>query len=410
MASNSRSFIRGSWRTLSFRRYNPATALQIHWEVTVHETYIVLQNKRTLLLGYLDLVLPACPSINHLVKNKFPGFECDAISPGSSGLQKAFLAYGGAKNMVDIRPRLIDNCSQDMLFEVMEPQIAHIPPKAFKVFIVPLVFVRLGGLYLQITRDCANVTLTKACQVEGTNLASPEPQMFITGQAMMLKNCADPSLITQKAKAFKHKKACRVHTAEGIVSPVKCVAKGADYVRVGLAKPASAHFIEPIRVGLTLTKRALVAFKRSPYTQQPWTWNSLFVPIIYNGSTLTIPRACSASVLYDNIYTSFVPDLTALIMDAKQQSFSIPTTEWEPNKAAELVVRNTSEDSVVIRDGQVLGNAWFVLAPKLPLNRVLPSKLVARMAAAVQLPGNITLNAARLLPLCSFSQRSYTTP
>lgn len=399
-----------TWRTLSLRRFKEEKFIQKNWEAVVHHSYIILLNKKSISLNYSTQTLPYCPSLKNLLQQKFPGAQEVASHSGKNGFQTLFLALGHPKNPVKTLPLLIEGFDRGLIFKLPHKQLLTLDPLQLKIYILPLTFLRIRGLYLKITKDPSPTTLTNSCLQEGKNLTSPEPQIYLTGQLILPKNSLNLCLLTQKTRPFKHKTACRVHTVEGIPCLISSVNKTSEYIKINTAHPpVPANLVQPVRVGLTLLSDAAVSFYSNPFMESAWTWNSLSVPLFYSGPPVVIPQACATTLLYKNKYFSAVSNLTSLIMDCGSDCFFTETTEWEPEQHVEIMVHNTKKGSLLIRPGDQIGKAFFCVIPKLPFKQAIPNKLLNKMSVAVPFTDSITVNAAKLPSLDSLLKFNFTS-
>ncbi|CAA45634.1 unnamed protein product [Saimiriine gammaherpesvirus 2] len=396
--------IRGVWRRDSVLKHREKKFNYSFWNCSVHEHFISITNNREIHILPDDLLLPRCPSIRAILFKQIPSFKFSGSRSGPPGTVTSLYVYGHSKNLIKIKPMVVSECEQELIFKITFALECTIPPGSMEIFILPITFLKLDGLYLLCLEDYTSRIMSTSCMQMGTYLASETPQVFLKGGPVLNKHEPMPYLMAQKTKPFD-KKMARVHTVQNEVCEVNSIYRGENHVKVAIQKDSEdINFLDTVVVGLTMTNRALVAFEYNPYFSCPWDWKRQSIPIIYDGPCIRIPAGRLAPVKYNNTYSSIYPNATAIITNSDScADFHISDCEWKPGKTACIVVTNTSTISVTISSGTHLGEAVFILAPKFFCRKIMSKTHVQKLSSAICLPGNVTINSNKVPKLADLS-------
>ncbi|AAC95535.1 orf 11; similar to Raji LF2 [Ateline gammaherpesvirus 3] len=396
--------IRGVWRRGSAMKQSERKFNYLFWSSSVHEHFITITNNQEIQILPDDVLLARCPSIREIVGKQLPNFKFSGSRYGPPGTITSFYVYGHCENVIKIKPMTISDCDQELIFKITFALECIIPPGSMKIFILPITFLKLDGLYLLCLEDETSSIMTTSCMQMGTYLTSETPQVFLKGSPVLTKNEPLPHLMAQKTKPF-NKKMARVHTVQNEVCEVNSIYKGKDHIRLALQKKSEdVNFFEPVIIGLTMTNKALIAFQHNPYYFCPWDWGRQSIPIIYVGPSIRIPADRHAVVKYNNMYSSTYANITAMITNCETcPDFHISDCEWKPESPVYINVTNTLNIAITISSGTKLGEAVFLLAPKFLCKKIISKKHVQTLPSAVTLPGNVTINSNKLPKLADLT-------
>ncbi|BBB06462.1 hypothetical protein [Rhinolophus gammaherpesvirus 1] len=397
-------------KTLSFRRrsFKPQRySLPTHhnpsfWVFDIFETYIKASNCHDICSDIYTSELPCLPGLNIILQERFHNFSFSTLRFGGNCSEVTFLMAGCQSNPVTVIPVLVPSSERDIPVSLRSTLTETVMAKTLNLYIFPITLVKPHGVYLKVVKDENQTRVSTTCAQEGAHLTSPEPQVFVCGHVTVSDGHRSPFMLTQKTDPFT-KKYCRIHTTQGEVCPVNSVKANRRFVRVSIEESFLKNDLTScIKVGMTMVENALISFKYNPYVFTPWIWGHNTTPIHYAGPPVIIPSGQTVQVMYKNVYyASLLPDITALITnDRDNDKFQIMEAEWNLKNPVILSVTNLTCCLQLLKRGQLLGHAFFFIAPKLPMSALIPHRYRDNLSAAFTISGGITINATKLHKLC----------
>lgn len=398
----------GSARKSFFRKSlrNPRTSATVHsatcgefWTFSIFDTYIKVSNTQEI---YVDSAstsqLPCVPNLTTILQEKFYDFSFSTLSFGGNCSQIVFLMVGSQTNSVIVNHVIITSSRNEIPIQIRSPLTENVKIGDLILYIFPVTLVKPHGMYLRITKDENPTRASATCSQECAHLTSKEPQVFLCGHVTLSDGYQNPFMLAQRTEPFV-KKYCRIHSTQGEVCPVNSLKKSKHFIRMSIEQSfLRGDLTACLKVGMTMVEHALISFKYNPYVFTPWKWGSLYTPIYYAGPPVIIPAGQSTQIFFTNMYyASLLSEITALITNSNENStFQILDCEWSPKSHAIITVKNLTCYLQLLKKGEFLGQAFFFIAPKLPMDSIIPTKYKENLSAAFTMSGGITINATKL--------------
>nr|UTK45476.1 virion protein G11 [Equid gammaherpesvirus 5]UTK45555.1 virion protein G11 [Equid gammaherpesvirus 5]UTK45635.1 virion protein G11 [Equid gammaherpesvirus 5] len=414
------------------------------WSFSVFETYVKVTNKICLNPDMIcEHKLPSFSTLKVILEDRYPGFHFTSTAYGGNLSEVVLLVSECPKNPVRAAPLVIRSSLDDIRVPLLSPLEGPVPAGGFTFYLLPVTQVKPQSLCLKIHKDRSPVSAPTTCSQDGAHLTSERPQIFFSGTPTPCEGRELPFLLAQRTALFERGGFCKMHTTPGLPCPVNAVKLSKHYVRVSvsgdellllreggsssrassrrssvrscLRAPPPQPPATRVKVGMTLSRDALLAFRYNPYLFSPWRWLSGTVPVRYYGPPVIVPAGQAARVTYGNVYYApLLPDLTAVIAPScggnwhvydddqevegnEESRFELMGCfEWPKGGTAEVVVKNRTCFLQVLRTGDKLGEAIFFIAPRIPLVNLIPARCRENLSVAVTVMGNVTLNASKL--------------
>ncbi|UTM04635.1 virion protein G11 [Equid gammaherpesvirus 2] len=387
------------------------------WSFSVYATYVKVTNKIRFVPGMLaDCTLPYLPNLKNILAGRYPNFRFTTTAHGGNLSEVAFLAVECPRNPVRAAPTVVRCSLNEIAISLMRPLEGPVPAGGLTFYLLPVTLVKPHGLYLKIQKDRAAVGAATTCSQDGAHLNSEQPQVFFSGTAAPAREGGElPFLLAQRTPRFERGGFCKVHVTQGVTCPVNAVKLSKHYVRLPVCElrgdgGAGAAAPSQIKVGVTLVREAMLAFRYNPYLFSPWCWAEATVPIHYYGPPVIVPAGQAARVVYGNVYYApMLDELTAVIAppldgDGDRRFGLMGCCEWPKGGHAELAVENRTCFLQVLRTGDRLGDAIFFIAPRIPMVNLLPARYRENLSVAVTVVGGVTLNASKLHKISELAQ------
>lgn len=338
-------------------------------------------------------------TISDIVRRDLPNFDFSHEKAGNGPFVLRFLVYGDRENRVRIQPRFLKSVSCDIKLKMTSPGNVSVEPGKLTLIIVPIACLTIPGIYLECKRESVPISIDRTCKQEAFDLDTKEPKICITGNLIIDEDDDAPYMVTQMTSPFK-KRYGKVHVRENEVCMINSISTTTEHVvfPIECSRVQYKHMVNELNVSLTMMDTATIAFRKNPFWRCPWTKNMDKIPIIYTGSTVTVPPKSSISVNYNNVYSTAAHlNLIAMVLSVESYDNDIVVEDsvWRPGETLSLNVSNCSNFPVEVYSGQHMADAVLIHVTKYPMDSFIPRKILDRLATALTLPGNLLINAAR---------------